>query len=110
MVKNKKKLKTNLIKFGEGLRKVAMTTATHPATFALMLIALDKTAVMINRSIGMRNDGSWRKKMFQKNNDTLAFLSDNIMTLDVAAAVAPVAVAGLGVVQAAVTKPQSGYP
>jgi len=104
MVKDKKKLKEAVFKLGSGVRKVGTIAATHPATFAIMIVALDKTAVMVNRSIGMKKDGSWRHETFKRNNDTLAFLSDITVNLGLAAALAPVAVQGLGVVQAAVSK------
>ena len=101
-VKDKKKIKANLIKFGEGFRKVAMGAATHPVTFAILIVAIDKTAVMINRAMGMRKDGSWRAKHFKKNDETLAFLSDITVNLGTAAAAAPVIAGALNLVQTAV--------
>jgi len=104
LVKDKQKIKEAIFKLGEGIRKVGTIAATHPATFAIMIVAIDKVAVMVNRSVGMKKDGSWRHPTFKQNNNTLAFLSDITVNLGMAAALAPVAVQGLGVVQAAVSK------
>jgi len=72
----------------------------HNSTIILSVFTL----VMVNRAIGMKKDGSWRAKHFEKNDQTLAFLSDITVNLGLASALAPVAVQGLGVVQAAVSK------
>lgn len=107
-VKDKKKLKAALTGFGEGFRKVAMGAATHPVTFAILVVGIDKTLVMVNRAIGMKKDGSWRAKHFKKNDATLAFLCNNVMTLGTAAAAAPVIAGALNLVQTAVAAKKGG--
>lgn len=103
MVKDKKKLKKGLTEFGSGLRKVLMTAATHPATACIAVCSLTTIGQLIN---GVPGDSKKRQEVrFQ-----LDGLFRTARDLGFACAVAPVAVAGLGAVQAAVSKPKSGYP
>jgi len=118
MVKNKKKPKENLVKFGSGLRKVATVAATHPATFGIMAMLGIKTAAIINQAAAMKNEGGygnkhWRTRANQQIDSTLGNLSTNVMTMTLAVAAVPVVVQGLQTISEVFKpqpKPQVGYP
>jgi len=102
MVKNKKKTKEAMSKFGEGFRKVAMAAATHPTTFAILVMGLSTVGQIINYSTAVRReDGSLGKRATEVRGQ-LAGLYGGAQGLGLASAVAPVAVGALNLVQTAV--------
>lgn len=103
MVKNKKKLKETFAKLGEGFRKVAMATATHPTTFSVLIVAMARTAQSINFALNYRkktDSMGVRAQFFNNRIDDLANVTQNIA---LASALAPVVATGLQTIQAVVT-------
>lgn len=104
----KKKLKESFTKFGEGFRKVAMATATHPTTFGMLIVAMARTAQSINFALNYRKKTDKmgvRAQFFNNRIDDLANVTQN---LALASAVAPVAVGALNLVQTAVAAKKKG--
>jgi len=97
MVKNKKKAKEAVFKFGSGLRKVLMVAASHPVTASLAVMTL--TVITKEVVTQGRMDTAWR----QRFNGEMGGLYDGAQKLGAAAAITPAVVATMPVIQSLIT-------
>lgn len=95
--KDGEKFKNIAVKFGEGTRKVLTAAASHPTTAALAVMGITVLGQLINGNPQPTDRRRWEIR------GQLAGLYDGAQKLGAAAAIAPVAVGAMGVLEAAVT-------
>lgn len=94
--KNKKKVKEAASKFGSGLKQILVAAASHPTTAGIAVMTLSSVIKMLVTQ--NRKDTEWRRRFNKEQSGLYA----GVQALALAAAVVPVAVGGLNLLQTAV--------
>ena len=102
LVKDKKKLKEAASKFGSGLKQILVAAASHPTTAGIAVMTL--TVIAKELVTQGRKDTEWRRRF----NNEMGGLYAGAQGLAATAAVVPVAVGGLNLLQTAVAAKKGG--